>query len=279
MANKIRFRIAYLYFPFLALALLYGMGLVKKAYNYREADLEYTQKEMILEDNALRIVFSNGYITMYYKNVPFTDFNGLASSFTVEGVDYPTFKARWKIEKISPVELFATNEWPGLPIKQVWHLLLKEGKLNWQIDLESKKDINMINVGLVFLFRNNYQEWVSLYGQGRVPVLGALQQRKGIRFGLTENALGLNTVGKDEKSFPAIGVTPGKESFFINALLSSCRSMLSEITYLSLAFGGKEPLRVLQNSKIILSSGEMSLFDKKNDLLEYFMMKQNKIKN
>jgi len=261
------------------MALLYGMELVKKAYNYKEADLKYAQKEIILEDNALRVVFFDGYITMYYGNMQFTDNNGLASSFTVDGVDYPTFKAKWNINKISPTELFATNEWPGLSVRQSWHFLLKEGKLNWQIDLESKNDIDMINVGVVFLFRNNYQEWVSLYEQGRIPVLGVLQQRKNIKLPFTSNALGLNAYGKDNKLFPAVGLTLGEGSFFNKALLSSCRGMFSKITYLSLSFGGKEPLKVFKNSKITLSSGQMGIFNKKDDLMRYLKMEQDKFKN
>ena len=279
MVNKTVLKITCLYFVFFVVVLLYGIGLINKAYNYKEADLEYAQKEIILEDNALRVVFFDGYITMYYENVPFTESNGLASSFTIGGVEYPTFKAKWRIERISPVELFATNEWPGFDIRQTWHFLLKDGKLNWQIDLESKKETTLINIGVVFLFRNNYQEWISLSGQGKTPILGILQQRKGIRIPFTSNALGFKTSGKDERLFPAVGLILGDKSFFNKALLSSCRGAFSNITYLSLAFGGKEPLRIFKNSKITLSSGQMAVFDKKGGLLKYLQMKQAQIRN
>lgn len=278
LAYKIKFRIAYFYFFLFAMALLYGAELIRNAYNYREVDLRYSKKEIILKENALRLVFSNGYITMHYGKMQLTENSGLACFFTVKGVAYTTFKAMWKIEKVGSDELLAVTEWPGLPIKQIWHLLLKDGKLNWQVDLESNEDITINHIGVVFFFRNNYQEWVSPYEQGRMPVLDALQQRKDVSSQVSSNAVGLSASGKDTKLFPAVGLSLGEGVFLNEVLLSTCCDMFSRVTFSSISVGGIEPLRVFKNSKVPLSSGEISLFDKK-DLLKYLIMRQNKIKN
>jgi hypothetical protein len=279
MAHKIWLKITYLYFFLLVIALFYGAGLVKSAYNYREADLEYSKKEIILEENALRLVFSNGYITMHYGKVQLTENSGLACFFTIKGVAYTTFKAIWKIEKIRPDELFAATEWPGLPIRQIWHLLLKDGKLSWQVDLESKEDIAINHIGIVFSFKDKYQEWSSPYEQGRMPVLEVLQQRKDIRPQVISNTLGLIASGKGAKFFPAVGLSLGEGVFLNEVLLSSCRDMFSRGVFSSVSIGGAPSFRVFKNSKVFLSSGEINLFDKKDDLLKYLIMKQGKLKN
>ena len=262
MANKIDFRIVCLYFFLFAMALLFGMGLVRKAYNYREADLEYSKKEIILKENALKLVLSNGYITMHYGKVQITENSGLACFFTVKGVAYTTFKATWKIEKVGSNELLAVAEWPGLPIKQIWHLLLKDGRLSWQVDLESNEDIAVNHIGVVFSFRDKYREWTSPYEQGRMPVLEALQQRKDVRLQVTSNVFDLIAGGKDAKLFPVVELSLKKGVFLNKVLLSSCRDMFSRGIFSSVSLGGEEPLRVFKNSKIPLSSGQMDLFTK-----------------
>jgi hypothetical protein len=279
MAHKIELRIACLYLLLFAMVLLYGTGLVRKAYNYREVDLEYTKKEIILEDNALRLALRNGYITMYYGKAKLTEDSGLACFFSVKGTDYTTVKAIWKIEKLSSVELLATLGWPGLPIKQIWHLLLKDGKLIWRIDLKINEDMIIHDLVLVFFFRNNYQEWISFYEQGRMPVLDVLQQRKAARSQVASNAIGLIAGGKNEKLFPAVGLNL-REGVSLNEVsLSSCRDRFSRVTFSSVSLGGEDPLRVFKNSTVLLSSGEIVLFDKKDDLLKYLTMRQNKIEN
>ncbi len=277
--NLQKFRIIYLYLFLLVIVLLYGIGSVRRACNYIERDLKYNQKEIVLEENGLRLVFLNGYITMYYKNVQFTENSGFACFFTAKGADYATFKAMWKMEKVSPVELFATVEWPGLPIRQIWHLLLKDGRLNWQIDLESKKDITMINIGAVFFLRNNYQDWTTPYEQGRIPMLEVLQQNKDVRFQVPPSFIGLFANYRGVKHFPAVGLYINSGAFLNRALLSSSRDMFSREIFSSVSLGGKEPLEMLEKSKIYLSSGQIVPFKRKEDLLKYFIMRQDKMKN
>ena len=276
--NLLKFRIIYLYLFLLAMALLYGIGLVGKACNYRERDLKYNQKEIILEDGALRLVFFDGYIAMYYRGVQFTENSGFACFFTAKEVNYATFQAMWKMEKISPVELIATVEWSGLPVRQIWHLVLKEGRLNWQIDLESNEDIALVNIGAVFFLRNNYQDWATLYEQGRMPMLEVLQQNKDVRFQVPPSFIGLIANDRGTKHFPAVGLYINRGAFLNKALLSSSRDMFSRVIFSSVSLGGKEPLRMLEKSKIYLSSGQVILFKRKEDLLKCFIMRQDKIK-
>lgn len=271
--HKIKFRIAYLYFFLLAIALLYGAGLVRSAYNFREADFEYSKIEIILKKNALRLVLRDGYITMHYGKMRLTENSGLACFFIAKGIEYATFKARWKIEKISSEELLAVTTWPGLPIKQIWHLWLKDGKLGWQVDLESNEEIVVKNIGVVFFFRANYQEWASYYEQGRMPVLNILQQRKDVSTQGSLNAVAISATGKEARLFPAVGLSLGKGVLLNKVWLSSCRDMFSKDVFSSISVGGLGPLRVLKNRKVYLSSGEINLFDKKDDLSGYFRIK------
>jgi len=279
MTNKVEFKIVCLYSFIIAMALLYGTGLIIKAYNYREADLAYTKKEIILEDNVLRLVFCNGYITMYHGETKFTEDSGLACFFTVKEADYATYKAIWKIEKFSPVELFASVRWPGLPFSQIWHILLKDEKLIWHIDLESSEDITINHTGLVFSFKNNYQEWVNYYEQGRMPVLDVLQQRKDVKFTSASGAVGLIASDKDAKLLPAVELILGKGVFLNEVLLSVCRDMFSGSPFSSISVGGVEPLRVLKNSRMLLSSGEINLFDKRGDLLKNLLINKEQVEN
>jgi len=279
MTNKVEFKIVCLYFFIIAMVLLYGTGLITKAYNYREADLAYTKKEIILEDNVLRLAFCNGYITMYHGETKFTEDSGLACFFTVKEADYATYKGIWKIEKFSLVELLASVRWPGLPFSQIWHILLKDEKLIWHIDLESSEDIMINLTGLVFSFKNNYQEWANYYEQGRMPVLDVLQQRKDVRFTSVSGAVGLIASDKDAKLFPAVELSLGKGVFLNKVLLSVCRDMFSGAPFSSISVGGVEPLRVLKNSRMLLSSGEINLFDKRGDLLKNLLINKEQVEN
>ena len=261
--HKVKSKVAYLYFSLFLIALLYGVGLIRNACNYKEAELEYYKKEIILEENAFRLVFSNGYITIYHGEVQLTENSGLACFFTTDGVAYTTFKAAWKIEKLSFNELLAVAEWPGLPIKQIWHFLLKDDKLSWQVDLENSEDATINHIGVVFFFRNNYQQWFTLYEQGRMPVLDALQRRKDVSLQVSSNFVGLSPNDKDIKSFPPLGLNLREDVFLSEILLSTCRDMFSKSIFSSISVGGIDPLRVFKNGKMILASGEITLFHKK----------------
>lgn len=277
--HKLKIKMVYLYSFIFLIVLLYGIGQIRSACNYKEAELEYYKKEIILEEKAFRLVFSNGYITIYHGEVQLTENSGLACFFTSGGVAYTTFKAAWKIEKLSFNELLAVAAWPGLPIKQIWHFLLKDDKLSWQVDLENSEDVTINHIGVVFFFRNNYQQWFTPYEQGRMPVLDALQLRKNVSLQVSSNFVGLSPSDKDAKSFLPLGLNLREDVILNEFLLSTCRDMFSKSIFSSISLGSIEPLRVLGNSKISLSSGKISLFNKKDDLLKYLIMGQNKIKN
>jgi hypothetical protein len=273
MVRKIGFGTAFLYLFFIALALLHGFGLVKNACEHVESNRDYSKKEIILKNNALGLVFNNGYIATYYNNLQFSEDCGIACFFTVREVEYSTFKAVWKIERNTPARLSVIFEWPGLPIKQYWDFLLKDGKIIWKINLESNEDIIINHIGLVFFLKNNYREWFSPDGQGKMPVLDALQQRKDIIPGVYLNAAGLSASGKDAKLFPAVGLSLRDGVFLNEILLSSCRDLFSKDTFSSLSVGGVEPLRVFKKKRVSLSSGEMAVFGKKDDLLRSLSLK------
>ncbi len=273
MADQRGLRITCLYFALFVIALIYGMGLIKKAYHYKEADLVYTEKEIILEDKALRLTLADGSITMYHRNTQFTEFNGMAYFFTVKGIEYATLQASWMIEKMSPLELYATLEWPGLPLRQLWHLSLKGEELDWQIDLESDDDITMRSLGVGFFLKNNYQEWISPFEQGRMPLLEVFQQLKNLHPPVASNAFGFIAGGKKAQSFPMVELSVKKGMLAEKVLLSSFRDAYSRTPCSNIYFGSEGPLRVLKKSKIPLSSGRIVLFDEKDDLLDHLMRK------
>ena len=275
MVKRLKFRAAYLYLLFIAVALLHGAGLIKKACNYNEADIAYSKREVILKNGALRLVFSNGYITSHFWQLQFTEDSGLACFFTVKGVPYASFKAIWKIKSLSPIELSATAEWPGLPIKQNWDFSLKEGKISCRVNLESDEDITINHIGIVFSLRDNYRQWASPDEQGSMPVLDVLQQRQNVSSQFTLNPLGLISISKDGKFFPVVGVSLDKGSFLNEVLLSTCRDMFSKAAFSSVSIGGKEPLKILKGEKITLFLGEISIFDRKEKLSEYFLIRKN----
>ena len=277
--HKVKYGVFYLYSFLFLIALLYGSRLIKSAYNYREAELEYSKKEIILGEDALKLVFNNGYIAIYSGKVQLTENCGLACFFTAKGVAYTTFKALWKIENVSSDELLAITTWPGFPVKQIWHFLLKDGKLSWQVDLESNEEITINHIGVVFFLRNNYQQWATYYEQDKMPALDVLEQHKDVSLQVNPNMVSLSPNDKEKKLFPSVGLCLKKGVFLNEFLLSSSRDMFSKVTFSSVTIGGLEPLRVLGNSKISLSSGKISLFNKKDDLLKYLIMGQGKIKN
>ena len=263
MAHKIKFSAVYLYVLLFVIVLLHGTGLIKKAYNYKEPDFGYTKKEIILRSDPLRLVFSNGYIAIHCWRLQLTEDSGLACFFDVKGVAYATFKAIWRIEKIGPDSLSAICEWPDLPIKQNWRFLLKEGKLEWQVYLESSENIAINHIGLVFSFKNNYREWTSSSKQGKMPVLEALEQRQNVVTPVGLNAVGLSVRGQDARFFPVLGLSLGKGTFLNEILLSTCRDMFTSVAFSSVSISGDESLKMLKNSKVLLSSGEIKLLNER----------------
>jgi hypothetical protein len=275
--HRTKFKIAYFYILIFVVACFYGAKLINSACNYQEADKEYSKKEIVLQEDKLRLAFNNGYISIYNGKIQLTENSGLACFFSVKGVAYSSFKAIWKIEKAESGEFIAAAIWPGLTTRQTWHFLLKDRKISWQVVLESDEDITINHVGLVFSFRNIYQEWVSAYAQGIMPVLKALQQREDVNLQVTLNALGLIAADRDARFFPMLGLSLGEGEFLNEVLLSSCRDMFTGSTFSSLAASGTDPLKMLKKEKLNLSSGEINLFDKKGDLLRYLEVKQKKI--
>ncbi len=271
MRNRLKSKIAYLYVFFIAMALLHGVRLIRKACDYREADPGYAKKEVVLENGALRLVFSNGYITAHCGQLQFTENSGVACFFSVKGIPYASFKGVWEIEKISQVELSAASEWPGLPIKQNWHFSLKDGKISWQVNLESSEDIVINHIGLVFSFKDIYRKWASFYEHGEMPVLDVLQQKQNINSQFALNPLGLVANGKEKKYFSAIGLNFKEDVFLKEVLLSSRRDMFSKAMFSCVSIGGEEALKIHKNEKIILSSGEACIFNKQKELSEYFI--------
>jgi len=258
------------------MALLHGVGLIRKTCNYREADHGYTRKEVVLENGTLRLVFSNGYITAHCGPLQFTENSGVACFFSVDGIPYASFKAVWEIEKISQAELSAVSEWPGLPIKQSWRFSLKDGKISWQVNLESSEDITINHIGLVFSFKDIYRKWASLYEHGEMPVLDVLEQKQNVNSQFPLNPLGLIANGKENKYFSAIGLNFTEDVFLKEVLLSSRRDMFSKAIFSCVSIGGEEELKIHKNEKIILSSGETRIFNKQKELSEYFIEVKNR---
>jgi len=186
--------------------------------------------------------------------------------FSVNGINYTTFKAIWEIAAYSPDQLSAVCEWPGIPLKQNWYLWLKDGVMKWQVELESPQDISISHIGMVFCFKGVYQKWTGLYENGSMPVLTTLQQRLGVDLKTSLDRVGLIAAGRHADSFPYIGLCLDNGTFLNELLLSSCRDMFSGVVFSSVSVSGSDPLRIYKNSRIILSSGRLCLFEKEEDL-------------
>jgi len=262
-----------LYLFFTAAAFLYGAVLIKKACDYGEFDRGYSRKEIILRNGAARLVFNNGYISAYYNGKQFTEDCGLACFFSVKGSEYSTYRSLWKIEKDTLTRLTIIFTWPDLPVKQKWDILLRDGKIRWDISIESEEEITINHIGLVFFLKNDYIEWSTPFGNGKMPVLDALQQRGYAGAGSGLSAAGLNVKRKAAGLFPAIGLKLGQGVFMDEVSLLSCRDIFSKNTFSSISIGGVEPLRLSKGCRIALSSGEMSMFDKQDDLQGYLSVK------
>ncbi len=269
MVYKTKVKIASLYAVLFIAALSYGALLISGAFRYREEDLEYTRKEMILAKGGVRAVFNDGYMAFYSGKRKITEDSGLACFFSAGGVSYASFKAVWKIIKHTPVEFYAVCGWPGLPTRQDWHLSLGDNVVKWEVGMENSADITIENMGMVFAFKNIYREWRSLYEQGDIPVLNMWQQRQDVEFHAYSSIIGLSVPGADSGSFPEIGVSLEDGGILDEIVLSARRDMFSRGVFSAVSIGGAESFDIPKGQRAVLSSGEISLLPGEKELSDY----------
>ena len=233
---------------------------------------EYIKRDALLETSTLSLVFNNGLIRVYDKDKLLTEGKGLFSSFNIKGVDYDLSNALCRVEKISPVELVVVAQWPDLTLQLIWRLRIGEGLLNWQIDLESEKQIEIKDLYIGVSLKDKYKEWTNINMHGVMPKLSYGQDYNQLRPNVTFGIIGFNGDFSLKDPFPYL-VFNAKESLLMNKIeLQSCRDTYTKFISSNIVVRGLKDELSIQGSKTVFQS-QLFLFDKEQDFTRNFKEK------
>jgi len=222
-----------------------------------------------IEYASLRLLFNNGLVKLYYKDVELTKESGLISGFSYQSELYDSSQAIWQVEKANPNELTATACWPGIPIKQTWHFILKDNQIDWQIELETEKEIELENLQARIFLKSDYKNWLNLYDTGSLPKLFPWQRYAQIKIQLPTSLIGLNLTRTKEGLLPAIFVNLATEQLLNKASIRISKNAESKSASSVIRIHNLEEKLLLSQGNHSLLSSKISLFDKEEEINSY----------
>ncbi len=126
------------------------------------------QKEFIISNNKLKLVFDNGQLGISFENVPLTKASHMLTAFFTNQRWYSSDLARWTLSKESEHRLIARGSWDGLGISQVWQIDICDGySFTWDVAMEVKQNVEVSQQRLRCFFSENYKDFFSEYACAR----------------------------------------------------------------------------------------------------------------
>ncbi len=122
-----------------------------------EVEARQNDRPKIASDK-FSLVFDEGRNRLYYGGQELTAGLGGYTSLRSSGIWHDSSQAFWSVKEFSQHRIIVCGEWVYLPIKQVWTLVIKDGRLSWDIEMEVYKglpiEIMQINVMLNPIYEN-----------------------------------------------------------------------------------------------------------------------------
>lgn len=110
-------------------------------------------------------------INLYWDNVQLTKRNGFMGIIGIaNGSRYYSDKASWKTNITSDNEVSILLEWPNLPVREYWHIGIRDEKtIYWRVSLEILSKIFIREKELGLLISPDYTKWLNSSEEGHFP--------------------------------------------------------------------------------------------------------------
>ncbi|MBF0331189.1 MAG: glycosyltransferase family 39 protein [Candidatus Omnitrophica bacterium] len=110
------------------------------------------RKKNSLRKKKLEVFFDAGQGRVFLEGKELTMGFGMYTSVLASGVRRDSQNALWDVRRTDETTLVATGQWEGLPLRQIWTLVLKDAHtLDWTVDLEPTRELEMesVSAGLI----------------------------------------------------------------------------------------------------------------------------------
>lgn len=125
----------------------------------------------IIERKQLNLVFNNGKLLLNWEGKLITLPSGAYATFRVFDTWYNSTQAEWDVQE-SNGKLIATGRFYHLAMAQIWRIEVSDNcEINWDIEIESEKDMQLPEVYVNIALVDGYKKWVADLEQGEFPVI------------------------------------------------------------------------------------------------------------
>jgi radical SAM superfamily enzyme YgiQ (UPF0313 family) len=145
--------------------LKYFIFLMKKKilFSKRQRSYEIRQKD-------LKVIYRDSCIRIFWKDKEITAGPGLSSSLLVLGQEHDSLHGIWRLIKKGPDHLKFRVIFRDLPLNQLWHIRIKEGRnIHWSVDVAFEEDFFVQEWCMASFINPFYKSAVAGYRQNDFP--------------------------------------------------------------------------------------------------------------
>lgn len=149
---------------------VYFSGKVSLAVSDINAYLMRRSNESVLLCGDMKILFTKGRCSVFYKDIPLTKSNHIGVLLYLEERKYLSDQAYWEFEKKGENILIARCSWKNLPLVYIWEIeILEDFSCVWRMKMEVLREISIPQQSFVFNFSEKYTYYSTSFDRGLFP--------------------------------------------------------------------------------------------------------------
>ncbi|MBU1627563.1 ABC transporter ATP-binding protein [bacterium] len=124
----------------------------------------------ILSKGDLTLIFNNGKLNIFFKEIEVTRNYGGYSAIFAQGIWHESVKATWEINEYSENYIKCSGKFHSIPLKQIWEIKFhEESQFLIKISLEVLEKCVLDEIHISFLLSDSYMQWFSEIETGEFP--------------------------------------------------------------------------------------------------------------